>query len=45
MNMCNLVNTPIECGVKLSKHEKGEKVDPTQYKNLVGNLHYLIVQG
>ena len=45
MNMCNLVNTPIECGIKLLKHEKWEKADPTQYKSLVGTLHYLILQG
>ncbi|KAG6430109.1 hypothetical protein SASPL_108170 [Salvia splendens] len=35
------INTPVECGVKLSKNDKGEKVDPTLYKNLVGSLRYL----
>ena len=35
------VNTPVECGVKLSKHEEGEKVDPTIFKSLVGSLRYL----
>ncbi|KAI0496759.1 hypothetical protein KFK09_023083 [Dendrobium nobile] len=34
-------NTPIECGVKLSKHAEEESVDPTFFKSLVGSLHYL----
>ncbi|KAJ7961681.1 Retrovirus-related Pol polyprotein from transposon TNT 1-94 [Quillaja saponaria] len=37
----NSVNTPIECGVKLSKHDVGEKVDPTLFRSLVGSLRYL----
>ena len=41
MNMCNPVNAPMECGVKLSRYEEGEKMDPTQYKILVGSLPYL----
>ena len=41
MNDCKPISTPIECGVKLSKNEKGEKVDPTFFKSLVGSLHYL----
>ena len=35
--MCNLVNIPIECGVKLSRYEE-EKETLTQYKSLVWNL-------
>ena len=31
----------MECGIKLSKHEEGNKVDPTLYKRLVGSLRYL----
>ena len=38
MNMCNPVNAPMECGVKLSRYKEGEKMDPTQYKSLVGSL-------
>ncbi|KAJ7976200.1 Retrovirus-related Pol polyprotein from transposon TNT 1-94 [Quillaja saponaria] len=37
----NSVNTPIECRVKLSKHDVGEKVDPTLFRSLVGSLRYL----
>ena len=35
------VSTPIECGVKLSKHDNEEKVNPTFFKSLVGSLRYL----
>ncbi|KAJ4719135.1 Retrovirus-related Pol polyprotein from transposon TNT 1-94 [Melia azedarach] len=35
------ISTPIECGVKLSKHEEGEKVYSTFFKSLVGCLRYL----
>ncbi|KAJ4709756.1 Retrovirus-related Pol polyprotein from transposon TNT 1-94 [Melia azedarach] len=38
---CKPISTPIECGVKLSKHEEGEKVDSTFFKSLVGCLRYL----
>ncbi|KAG6404541.1 hypothetical protein SASPL_136790 [Salvia splendens] len=41
MEDCKPINTPVECGVKLSKNDKGEKVDPTLYKSLVGSLRYL----
>ncbi|PNX64137.1 reverse transcriptase, partial [Trifolium pratense] len=37
MNATNSVNTPIECGIKLSKHEEGEIVDPSLFKSLVGS--------
>ena len=38
---CNPISTPVECGVKLSKHDEAEKVDPTLFKSLVGSLRYL----
>nr|XP_048328437.1 secreted RxLR effector protein 161-like [Ziziphus jujuba var. spinosa] len=41
MDEANPVGTPMECGVKLSKHKEGEKVDPTFFKSLVGSLIYL----
>ncbi|XP_060669446.1 uncharacterized mitochondrial protein AtMg00810-like [Ziziphus jujuba] len=41
MDDINPVGTPVECGIKLSKHKEGEKVDPTFFKNLVGSLRYL----
>ena len=37
----NLVSTPVECGVKLSKHDNEEKVNPTFFKSMVGSLRYL----
>ncbi|KAJ4724624.1 Retrovirus-related Pol polyprotein from transposon TNT 1-94 [Melia azedarach] len=41
MENCKPISTPIECGVKLSKHEEGEKIDSTFFKSLVGCLRYL----
>ena len=41
MDDSNTVSTPMECGIKLSNHEEGEKVDPTLFKSLVGSLRYL----
>ncbi len=41
MDDCKSISTPVECGVKLSKHDKGESVDPTFFKSLVGSLRYL----
>lgn len=41
MDNCKIVSTPVECGMKLSKFEDGEKVDPTLSKKLVGSLRYL----
>ncbi|KAL4021602.1 hypothetical protein IC575_020408 [Cucumis melo] len=42
-NMINSksVTTPIENGTKLSKYEKGDDVDPSYFKSLVGSLKYL----
>ena len=33
----NPVSTLVECGVKLSKHDDEEKVNPTFFKSLVGS--------
>ena len=42
----NHVNMPMECGVKLSKEEKGvQKVDQTLCRSLVGSLRYLTCTG
>ncbi|KAG6535720.1 hypothetical protein ZIOFF_000743 [Zingiber officinale] len=41
MDNSKLINTPVECVVKLSKHDEGEKVDQTFFKSLVGSLRYL----
>ncbi|KAH9672319.1 hypothetical protein KPL70_017676 [Citrus sinensis] len=41
MNDCKPISTPVECGVKLSKHDEGEHIDPTFFKSLVGSLRYL----
>lgn len=41
MNNCKHVSTLVECEDKLSKHEEGERVDPTIFKSLVGSLRYL----
>ncbi|KAL5567336.1 hypothetical protein UlMin_030500 [Ulmus minor] len=41
MNDCKPISTPVECGVKLSKHDEGESIDPTFFKSLVGSLRYL----
>ncbi|CAJ2640870.1 unnamed protein product [Trifolium pratense] len=41
MDDANPVSTPMECGIKLSKHEEGEIVDPSLFKSLVGSLRYL----
>jgi hypothetical protein len=41
MEDCKPVSTPVDCGVKLSRHDKGMVVDVTLYKSLVGSLRYL----
>ncbi|KAH9706546.1 hypothetical protein KPL70_012251 [Citrus sinensis] len=38
MNDCKPISTPVECGVKLSKHDEGEDIDPTFFKSLVESL-------
>ncbi|KAH9735937.1 hypothetical protein KPL71_017913 [Citrus sinensis] len=41
MNDCKPISTPVECGVKLSKYDEGEDINPTFFKSLVGSLRYL----
>ncbi|XP_070664609.1 uncharacterized mitochondrial protein AtMg00810-like [Malus domestica] len=41
MENCKPISTPMECGVKLTKHDEGESVDPTFFKSLGGSLRYL----
>ncbi|KAG6527641.1 hypothetical protein ZIOFF_009766 [Zingiber officinale] len=41
MDNSKSINTPVKCGVKLSKHDEEEKVDPIFFKSLVGSLRYL----
>ncbi|KAE8735609.1 hypothetical protein F3Y22_tig00000340pilonHSYRG00771 [Hibiscus syriacus] len=41
MENCKPISTPTEYGIKMTKHEEGESVDPTFFKSLVGSLRYL----
>ena len=41
MESCNPVNTPVEIGQELRKHDGEAEVDPTYFKSLVGSLRYL----
>ena len=41
MKDCAKVNTPFECGVKMSKNDEGEKINSTTFKSLVRSLRYL----
>ena len=41
MKNCMPVNTPMECGTKLSKFDDGADVDSTYYRSLIGSLRYL----
>lgn len=38
MEDCKPVSTPVDCGVKLSRHDKGKVIDVTLFKSLVGSL-------
>ena len=42
MDHCNYISTLIEYGIKLSKSDEAEKVEPILFKNLVGSLRHLI---
>lgn len=37
----NPINTPIECGIKLSKFDEGYKNDSIIFKSFVGSLRYM----
>jgi len=41
MKDCAKVNTLVECGVKMSKNDEGEKINFTAFKSLVRSLRYL----
>jgi hypothetical protein len=41
MDGCMPVSILIECGLKLSKCDRAEMVDATDFKSLVGSLQYL----
>jgi hypothetical protein len=41
MEKSNDVCSPIVTGTKLSKNDKSDEVDPTQFKQMVGSLMYL----
>jgi hypothetical protein len=41
MEDCAKVNTRVECGVKKSKNDEGEKINSTTFKSLVKSLRYL----
>jgi hypothetical protein len=38
---CKPISTPVDCGVKLSRHDKENVVDVILYKSLVESLRYL----
>ena len=38
---CNSVSTPLIVTEKLTKEDKGKKIDETRYRSLIGNLFYL----
>ena len=41
MEESNVVSTPVDCGIKLSRYDEGSNVDATYFKSLVGSLRYL----
>jgi hypothetical protein len=41
MEDCYPADNPVEYGIKLTKEEKGDLVNPTYYKSIVGCLRYL----
>lgn len=41
MKDCNVVFTPVECGLKLRRNDEGKKINATLYKQMVGSLMYL----
>jgi hypothetical protein len=42
MKDCAKVNTPIECGEKMSKNDKVEKINSTIFESVIRSLRYLI---
>ncbi|MCH82787.1 copia-type polyprotein [Trifolium medium] len=41
MDKSNAVCSPIVTGTRLSKHDKGDEVNPTEFKQIIGSLMYL----
>jgi hypothetical protein len=41
MEDCEKVNTQVKCRVKMSKNNKGKKINSSTFKSLVGSLRYL----
>jgi len=41
MKDCQLVDTRVECGIKLTKEGETAQVNPRYYKSIVGFLRYL----
>lgn len=42
MSHCNLVHTPMEVGLKLSRADEERGIDATKFKKNVGCLRYLL---
>ena len=42
MKECAKVNTPVECGEKMSSNNEVEKINSIIYKSLIRSLSYLI---
>ena len=43
MEGCKAMTTPLMENVKLSKEDKGARVDPSKYRSLIGSLLYLTI--
>lgn len=43
MDCCNIVNTLVEMGLKLTKDGEGRVIELSLYKSLVGSLMYLAI--
>ena len=41
MKNCAKINTLVECGIQMLKNNKGETMNSTIFKSLVGSLRYL----
>ena len=41
MEESNVVSTPVNCGIILSRYDEGSNIDATYFKSLVGSLCFL----
>lgn len=41
----NSTTCPMEAGLKLSKDEEGNQVDPTTYRRIIVCVHYCYIHG